>query len=277
MHSKISMITVNRWPRWLCLSACFLLIFACVWGEESKPLPAPLQQALAQPEGKERDKAVIDAAVEWQKSEPAVALGWVVVQPQSLLIRSIVIAVSQAWAKRDAPAAVACAWDFAKKFVKMPPKTLNDGYVLSALHLTLKQWARSDPKAAVAWADTSVPADSSKDIMRWVFGSVGGGYAEVDPVAAAAWAEAVKDDEGRHWAFQAIAGTWSFFHKPEDAAVWAKRLPPAELKIDVVRPIFEALYRRDAAKATAWLDSLTIPDEMKAELKTKAELKKPKP
>jgi len=240
----------------------------------SSAIPEALQKALAQPEGKDQVKAVQDAAVEWQKSDPAAALAWVVAQPPSPLIRSTVIAVSQAWAKRDAPAAVPCAWGMVKK------KGKCDGYEKDALHLTLKQWARSDPKAAASWTDATVPADSSKDVMRWVYGSVTGGWAEVDPVACAAWAEKLKSDEGRQWGIQALAVTWCFHYKPEDAAAWAKRLPPGDLKsvagYMAVGCIFNYLNKRDAAKATAWLDSLTLPDEMKAELKKKAEPMKPK-
>jgi len=242
----------------------------------SSAIPAALQKALAQSEGKDRDKAATDAAVEWQKSAPAAALAWVVAQPPSPLTRGLDIAVSQAWAKRDAPAAVACAWGLAKKFVKDPPKTINDGYVISAYHLTLKQWARTDPKAAVAWSEANVPADSLKDITGWTYGSIGGGYTEIDPFACAAWMETLKG-EARRSAIGAAANTWWRFGKPDDAAAWIKRLPAADLKIEVVRATFNALYQRDAAKATAWLDSLTIPDEMKADLKKKAEATKPKP
>jgi hypothetical protein len=49
-----------------------------------------------------------------------------------------------------------------------------------------------------------------------------------------------------------------------------EKLPHDNLKI-AAGPIFNAWRQRVAAKATAWLDSLTLPDE------TKAELKKPKP
>jgi len=55
-------------------------------------------------------------------------------------------------------------------------------------------------------------------------------------------------------------------YKPAGAPAWAEHLPLADLKIAVV-PIFIILRQHDAAKATAWLDSLNLPDEMKAELK----------
>jgi len=231
----------------------------------SSAIPEALQKALAQPEGKERDKAEYDAVMEWQKTDPAAALAWAVPRANNVPNQRIVGGVSHAWGKREPAAAV--AWALARK----PSK--NGSNEMLVFHLTIGYWAISDPKAVLAWLDT-VPADSSKDFIYYVYMSIPDGWARKDPVASAAWAESVKNDQNRQVAINETAIIWAR-SQSEDAAVWAKRLPPADLK-SVVGPIFDVWHQRDAAKATAWLDSLTLPEETKADLKKKAELKKPK-
>jgi hypothetical protein len=257
MHKEpFTVIIARSWLQRIVLAAFLLLTFALLWGQESQTLPPAVQQALAQPEGKEREKALRDAAMEWQKSDPASALAWAVAMPENPLNRSIVIAISQAWPERDGAASV--AWGMARC------RGNNKGYNALAFHLMVTRWTKFDHQAALAWADT-VPADTSDAILSTIYFSLADGWAQADPAAAAAWAATVKSDRYRQMAIHEAAVVWSN-SKPENAAVWAKGLPVADLK-SAARPIFEAWRRRDAGQATAWLDALSLPDEVKLEMK----------
>jgi len=230
----------------------------------SSAIPAAVQQALAQPEGKERDKAVKDAALEWQKSDPAAALGWAVAQgdaqPKSQLYRGLVGAVSSAWAKRDAPAAV--AWGYAK--AKSNPAV----YEKLAFHLALCSWGASDPKAAVAWSDT-VLADSSKDIVYLLYFSIADGWVAADAAAAVAWAATVKDDKNRQTAVSAIVSCWlKTGKKPDGIAPLVEKLPHDNLK-SAAMMIAPAWAKKDASKAKAWVGTLSLSEAEKAEILAK--------
>jgi len=232
----------------------------------SSAIPEALQKALALPEGKDRDKAVKDAALEWQKSDPAAALGWAVALPLPMTPSNygFVAAVSQTWAERDGPAAVAFAWGCFSK-----TKANSFSYAKSAFHLSLVRWSKSDPKAAVAWADKTVPADSSKDVMFWVYGSLAGGWGRKDPATALAWAATLKDDTNRQTAVSSVVGVYlKEGNKPEGIAPLVEKLPHDNLK-SAAMMIAPAWAKKDASKAQAWVGTLSLSAAEKAEILAK--------
>jgi hypothetical protein len=270
------MSTTQKLGAWIAITVLTVVFAPQVWAADAGPassaaaassaktavsasssaIPAAVQKALELPEGGERTKAMIAAAVEWQKKDPQAALAWAVGLPKGQSNYQTLNRVAQAWGNRDPKAALEGA-------MSLEPKGGN--LAMSALHLIVTAWARADPQAALAWAEKQTRAD----LHRTAYFSVADGWAQKDPPPAADWAAKLADDNDRHLTVGEVAHGWvwtpSFVKNPEAAMAWVEELQAGELKM-AAGSIAEGVARKDAPKAKAWVEGLPLTDAEKAEI-----------
>jgi len=210
-----------------------------------------IEKALQMPEGADRTKALVAAALEWEKKSPAAAMEWVCAPSTPKAAGAAMKSLSMDWAARAPLDEI--DW-LTKRGLK--PGTMD----FYALHLTVVVWAGKDPNAALEFAKKQPQGPIRKNI----YNSVAEGWGRADIKAAAAWAAKVPDTEDRQTAINFVASFWAST-KPEEDAAWAQTLPKDDLKFAASK-LVPVWAKKDPAKAVQWVASLPLSDAEKEEI-----------
>jgi hypothetical protein len=157
--------------------------------------------------------------------------------------------VARAFGARQPEAAV--AWS-----ATLPPGPTQT----LALNSALASWAERDPAAAANYAVT-LPAGPLQESASRYAASLFGAR---DAPRAIAWAQSLPPGVTRARALTQIVSEWAR-RDPPGATRWTAAQP--ELPLAALRGTLSYWRLQDAAAAQAWLETATLPAEMKAQLR----------
>jgi hypothetical protein len=246
-------------------------IDAAVWRDD----PARFARAAATlPAGPVRDwikdQALYEAAVHWHRRDPAAALTWMrTLNPaeQCFFLPKII----RDTASRDFAAA--------RRLVESLPHSMPQE--AAGVELA-EQWGRTDPAAALAWAEEhllsrrlpavdgimehAVAADARRaaqaaenlppgNARDRAVSRVAWRWSQQDADAAMDWVAALPADSARRAAFDAMGRDW-VLRNPQKAAAWMQSVPAVEVPDFLVHPAARLLALQDADSALQWAAAL---------------------
>jgi len=217
----------------------------------SGKMPPEVEKAMKMPEGSEQATALVAAAKEWAKKEPAAAVAWAFQLPPALS------------AKVVTPVALVNPPVSADWFIQQGEKAKGN------LHGLLLGWTAADPTAAEAWC-----MKAPKNVRYLAFFSVADGLVRKDRTSGPAWVEKLKGEaeEDRFAAIHGVAMLWGR-GDIDAAAVWMKQLKPDEMKFAAKVAVgytltaklkAQGVTKDDAAKA--WLKQFPFSDKEKEDI-----------
>ena len=211
-----------KYSRILCWSLAFAIGIVSVEAQTPKPMTSPaatqntgsgktppeVEKALATPESPEQVKALVEAAKEWAKKEPAAAVAWAFQLPPALS------------AKVCSPVALVNPPVSAEFFIQQNEKGKGN------LHGLILGWTPADPTAAEAWC-----MKAPKSVRYLAFFTFADALARKDRTSGPAWVEKLKAaaEEDRFAAIHGVAMIWGR-GDADSVAVWMKQLKPDEMK-----------------------------------------------
>jgi hypothetical protein len=207
------------------------------------------------------------------RSDTASALEWAEALPAETR-NSAFTGIAYQWSQQDPKA----AFDYFAKH-----ELMNEGGYM--VNQALRNWAQSDSKEALAWANTlpdgklkdralttvivsmadndpreaakmipSLPASSQDDAA----GSLAARWATNDPNAAAQWAAALPEGDARSKATRNIVATWADRDVGKTAA-WLEKLPAGISRDAAVHEFSRQVTDKDPAGAAAWAGTIYDP------------------
>ncbi len=126
----------------------------------------------------------------------------------------------------------------------------------------LEGWAKTDPTAAIAYANANYPGDSA--LMTALFGS----WASVNGEAAAAGVSMIADPSLRALALEAAVTTWSARGDTGAIADYLSTLPPAEVSDGTRVALVNAMSQTSPEQAWALAQSISDPKAQYRALKS---------
>ena len=208
-------------------------------------IPSEIEKAMRMPAGKERDKALNSAALEWVQQDPMAALAWAYELPSSFndLYQSVIGRCGEKCGRTMAE------WFLQKKS-------------WGGLHYAMDYWGRAEPAAALEWS-----MQAPDEVRHIAFSSMAKGMALKDPEAATNWFLKVKLLEDRRSMAYGVCRGWAYA-RPKDvsaATTWALGLQSKEERISALYGIgntFGRLYPLPAT--TAVIKALKNKEEVRA-------------
>ena len=227
-----------------------------------------------------RQSVAARIAAAWIEHDPAGGAAWLAGDGQPFLaqatLRRLRAEAVTRWSAFD-PAA-------ATRFVATQPPT-SDAEA-QELRTVSREWARKDPAAALAWAQSlpsgdlrkppatygilegwtdRAPTQAAGYVGQLTYGTsrsyageaaaVAARWTERDPAAAAQWAAELPDRTARHDALRQVAASWATVDVPS-AGRWAATLPPSPERVDIWGGIADNWTGSDPAGAETWLSTL---------------------
>jgi hypothetical protein len=176
----------------------------------------------------------------WGRSDPAAALLRAQQFPMAILRRRYTDAVISGWEESGQPGVL----DYVE--------SLGSGHDRQRALYTVarRKVLRDGVEAAFRWAE-GLPAGEDEFKLN-VFRRVASSAAEVDPEAAAAWAERHADGEHGLGLPQRVGSRWAK-RDPEAAMRWLATLPEGWNRNDGVLETYRTWLRLDGDPAMAWL------------------------
>jgi len=208
-------------------------------------VPPELEKLMQMPEGKEREKALQAATLEWVKQDPIAALIWAHQLPASLNSTHLYV-IARCGEKHGK---ICADWLLQNK-----PKSYG------SLHFVMHYWANTDPAPAMEWC-----MQAPEEVRHLSFCSMGDGWTYADPAGAIAAFSKVKALEDRRSMAYGIckAWTWTRTEEAPAATAWAMGLEPKEVKLSAFYGIGVGWSRYYLPATTAWTKSLKDHEEMR--------------
>jgi hypothetical protein len=138
-------------------------------------------------------------------------------------------------------------------------------YAGDSLLIVAKRWARADGVAAMGWLDT-FPAGESRD--TWVREAVRTWFA-ADRESAQAWLESTSQTALRDPALEVWAEQLSFAWESVEALGWCERILDLARRQHCLAFGAGQWYARDAVAAEAWLQTSSLDEEVRSEVRKK--------
>lgn len=155
------------------------------------------QHALQQiPNGDMKSHLVANFALQWGRSDPLSAAGWLLSLPAELDRPAALVGLSRAWAEADPQEAA----DFA---VLLPAGELRQ----SALTAALTVWIEKNPGGASAWIDQLDPHPDLDQVAARI--SRIPALVETRVEVALSWAETIVDENERTQALATVVTRWA--------------------------------------------------------------------
>jgi hypothetical protein len=132
-------------------------------------------------------------------------------------------------------------------------KQLPEGRAKEAFWVVARQWAQTNPPAALAWAAQLPEGEAKWSALR----EVGMAWARTDPKAAVAAAGTLPPGAGQDDFMRSIATCWAQTD-PQAALAWAQQLPEGRHKDGALRNIVGMAWGQEDPKAAVEFAS-TLP------------------
>jgi hypothetical protein len=220
-----------------------------------------------------KEQALYDAVNLWHAKEPDAALAWILkrnTDEQCMFLPK----VTEQLLKKDFAAGL-------KLLEKIPPSSQREGAGMEVV----KIWAKTDPAAALAWAEANFQGRKLQGFNSIIDGAMETGadhaaafaaavapgngrdravsrvawrWAEKDADAAMSWVTSLPPDSARRAAFAAIGGNWVAQH-PDKAAAWITASPAAEIPDFLVHRTARQLAVTQPQEALTW--AVQVPEE----------------
>lgn len=216
-------------------------------------------------EGKERDEYLQGVFSALGLSDPtnAMTLALQLEDPrlQSMAVQTLALAWafdSGTLASKDSlstamlGAVVALASTNPEKAALLAQTNLEGRSQMFALMSVAKQWARTDPEGALAWASSLDPSDRESSRLA---GETARRVAETDPQLVAGYLDKITDEQTRLWTTSQVAEKWSE-KDPKAAASWAVNLKEANAQSRAVHTVAREWAQIDYQAAAAWAKGL---------------------
>ena len=242
-----------------------------------KDLDQATQAALRLPNAQDRTGAIVSMVVRLVQKDPQLAMSW---------LEQIPPGDAQNQARENLVARVAindpqAAADYVHSLQQVPSDVEIDLIQNVAMY-----WSNSDPKAAVLWATSLPPSQSSKNAVEitltsWakndpkaaldllntlpqnvreqnsLMENFASRWAQSDPQAAVAWANQLPAGEAKDGALRSAISQWAG-NEPTKAAAYTQSMPPGPVRDDVIGMVADAWSENDPVSAAQWVS--TLPD-----------------
>jgi hypothetical protein len=185
----------------------------------------------------------------WSSRDPQNAIAWAMQLPEDAPKRDDIMKTTFERLANDP--AKACA---------LLPTLTNEKDRETLASKTAETWGRSDPHAALAWAQTLTGATKENALEQ-----VSRSWVQTDPETAVAYLQQHNPAQMATWG-SAAAQAWGA-SAPEQALSWLKTVPQ-ELKEDFTAQTLQGMSREDPAKALDNLSLLTTESQRKQFLET---------
>lgn len=214
-----------------------------LWWARFDP-PAAAAWALGSHLGR-HPSAVAAAVRAWAQQDPQAARDWVLGNVGTPYLRNpALVALVWGWDESGQPG----LWDFVAEIGDIVEQQST------LAMLTRRRLLRDGPEATFRWAD-ALPDDARGDSRRLklnTFRRIGAKLAEIDPPAAAAWAEQVGEGEYGDGLYRRVAWSWVRIDGPA-AMAWLRGLPPGPRRREAVDEGFRRWSTLDQPAAMAWI------------------------
>jgi RNA polymerase sigma factor (sigma-70 family) len=221
---------------------------------------------------------------EWCKKEPGLAAEFAIVLPDEAARKNGIQAVLASWSGRSWQAAQnwadhlpagsereAALKGLCQGLAKSDPAqaanfvaSLPPGDTQSQAAIELAStWTRKNPQAAAQWV-ASFPEGETRQraaagvMESWV-------HSGADAEVAANWLKQLPDGPTRDQAAQSFVG-WAAFVQPELAASWVSAFKGESERNQQIENIARKWLERDPEAARKWLQTTSLPEEMKNQL-----------
>lgn len=203
----------------------------------------------ALPPGEAYERVASKVAQSWASSGSYQdALQWAQSLPNEQTRANAIGMIFSFWGQRDISTAVASL------------SNLSPAARASVAPTLVQSWARSDPSAAIAWAQSfSEPAERQRVLQLAV-----ASWAVSAPSAAAQYA-LQQPPENRGELVKRIMDSWSS-SDPESAAAWLAQQPNGAWRDGATAVLARSIAREDGAAALQWANTITDAERRQSEL-----------
>jgi len=179
------------------------------------------------------------------KTDPEGALQWAMAQDNPMLKENAVMNIIYSWDHDNITGL--------QSFIDQLPADQRDRVLPMAAPMIANSMARTDPAAAMAWAE-QLPEGQKQAAMSGVIGE----WAYKDPDATIEWLSSLPNIPENQGLIIEAAG--SIIHNDPEQAVQLFERMPQTLQTDLVEPLIYTLAQRGPDSARQWLSQQSNPE-----------------